>query len=58
MDFGVRKRLAVAPGGPVTHDPLIRLRGRKTRTLYPDTLRRIRFIDPETGKRLTFLRTT
>ena len=55
MDFGVRKRLPVAPGGPVTHDQLVRLRGRKTRTLYPDTLRRIRYVDPTTGKRLTFL---
>ena len=55
MDFGVRGRLAVPPGGPVTHDQLIRMRGPKTRTLYPDTLRRIRFVDPVTGKRLTFL---
>lgn len=55
MDFGVRKRSAVVPGGPVTHDQLIRLRGRKTRTVYPDALRRIRYVDPTTGKRLTFL---
>jgi len=55
MDFGVRDRLPVTPGGPVTHDQLIRLRGPKSRTLYPDTLRRIRYIDPDTGKRLTFL---
>ena len=55
MDFGVRRRLPVAAGGPVTHDQLIRLRGRRTRTFYPDTLRRIRYVDPTTGKRLTFL---
>ncbi len=55
MDFGVRQRLTVTPGGPITHDQLIRLRGQKTRKIYPDTLRRIRYVDPETGKRLTFL---
>jgi hypothetical protein len=55
MDCRVRKRLKVEPGGPVQRDQLIRLRGPKSRTLYPDTLRRIRYIDPDTGKRLTFL---
>lgn len=55
MDFGVRQRLPVVPDGPVTHDQLIRLRGPKSGKLYPDTLRRIRYIDPETQKRLTFL---
>jgi hypothetical protein len=55
MDYRIRKRREVLPGGPVTHDQLIRLRGPKSRRLYPDTLRRIRFIDPDKGKRLTFL---
>ena len=55
MDFGVRRRLPVVPGGPITHDQLIRLRGTKSQTYHPDTLRRIRYVDPETGKRLTFL---
>lgn len=55
MDFAVRQRRVVEPGGAVTHDQLIRLRGPKSRKLYPDTLRRIRYIDPITGKRLTFL---
>lgn len=56
MDYRVRQRLAVTPGGgPVRHDQLIRLRGPKSRRLYPDTLRRIRYVDPESGKRLTFL---
>jgi hypothetical protein len=55
MDCRVRERLKVEPGGPVRRDHLIRLRGVKTRELYPDTLRRIRYVDPETGKRLTFL---
>ncbi len=55
MDFGVRERRAVEPGGAVTHDQLIRLRGPKSRNLYPDTLRRVRYVDPTTGRRLTFL---
>jgi hypothetical protein len=55
MDCRVRARLPVEAGGPVKRDQLIRLRGPKSRRLYPDTLRRIRYIDPDTGKRLTFL---
>jgi hypothetical protein len=55
MDFGVRQRLPVAPNGPIMYDQLIRLRGPKSKKLYPDTLRRIRYVDPESGKRLTFL---
>lgn len=55
MDFGVRKRLAADPAGGVTSDRLIRLRGPKSRGLYPDTLRMIRYVDPKTGKRLKFL---
>jgi IS4 transposase len=55
MDYRVRERLPVAPDGPVTRDQLIRLRGIKSRTLYPDTLRRVCYIDPDTGTRLTFL---
>jgi hypothetical protein len=55
MDCRVRERLKVDPGGPVQRDQLIRLCGPKSRQLYPDTLRRIRYIDPEDGRRLTFL---
>jgi hypothetical protein len=55
MDCRVRRRLPVKANGPVKRDQLIRLRGLKSRGLYPDTLRRIRFIDPDSGKRLTFL---
>lgn len=55
MDYRVRRRLGVAPGGPVTHDQLVRLRGPKSKALYPDTLRRVRYVDPDTGKRLVFL---
>jgi hypothetical protein len=36
-------------------DQLIRLRGPKSRRLYPELLRRIVYRDPETGKRLVFL---
>lgn len=55
MTYRVLRRRPVIPGGPVTHDQLIRLRGPKSRGKFPDLLRRIRYIDPETGKRLTFL---
>jgi hypothetical protein len=55
MDCRVRRRLPVEPGGPIRRDQLIRLRGPKSRRFYPDTLRRVRYIDPDTGRRLTFL---
>lgn len=55
MDFGVRERRAVPPGGAVVSDHLVRLRGPLSRTLYPDTLRRVRYVDPTTGQRLVFL---
>jgi len=55
MDCRVRERLKVEPGGAVQRDQLVRLRGVKSCKLYPDTLRLIRYIDPKTGKRLTFL---
>jgi len=55
MDYRVRTRLPVELDGPVRCDQLIRLRGIKSRRLYPDTLRRVRYIDPDTGRRLTFL---
>ena len=55
LDFGVRQRLATQPASGVRSDYLIRLRGPKSRTLYPDTLRRVSYVDPDTGKRLTFL---
>lgn len=55
MDFGVRTRRTVKPGGAVISDRLVRLRGPKSRTRYPDTLRLVRYVDPHTGKRLVFL---
>jgi len=58
LDFGVRRRNAVdgpSAAAGVVSDRHIRLRGPKSRRLYPDTLRLIRFVDPETGRRLKFL---
>jgi len=55
MDCRVTERRPVPPGGPVRSDWLIRPGGPLSRRLYPDTLRRIRYVDPETGKRLVFL---
>jgi hypothetical protein len=55
MDFAVRQRLEVADDGPVIRDRLVRLRGPKSRWRYPDTLRLIRYVDADTGKRLTFM---
>lgn len=55
MDYRVIERRKVRRGGPVRSDRLVRLRGLKSRTLYPDMLRLIRYVDPDTGKRLTFL---
>lgn len=55
MDAAVRQRMSVTPGGPVTSDHRVRLRGVKSRRLYPDTLRVIRYVDPDTHKRLKFL---
>jgi IS4 transposase len=52
---GVREHLPVDAGSGVINDRFIRLRGPKSRGLYPDTLRLIRYIDPQTGKRLRFL---
>lgn len=55
IDCGVRKRLPIAAGTGVSSDRLIRLRGPKSSGRYPDTLRLIRYVDPQTGKQLRFL---
>lgn len=55
MAFAVRERRAVKPGGAVSSDRLVRLRGPRSRTLYPDTLRVVCYVDPKTGKRFRFL---
>ena len=52
MAFGVRERRIVDATAGIVSDRIIRLRGPKSRRLYPDTLRLIRFIDPQTGRRL------
>ena len=36
-------------------DQTIFLRGKKSRSFYPETLRRVSYVDPETRKRLVFL---
>ena len=55
IDCRVIARRAVRPDGDVRSDRLVRLRGPKSRTLYPDTLRLIRYVAPETRKRFRFL---
>jgi IS4 transposase len=54
MAFGVRQRRPIGGLG-VMSDRIIRLRGPKSRRLYPDALRLIRYLDPESGKRFRFL---
>jgi hypothetical protein len=54
-DLGVRERRPVDATSGVKSDRIIRLRGVKTRGLYPDSLRLIRYVDPDTGKKLKFL---
>jgi hypothetical protein len=55
MDCRVTRRLSVGKDGPITHDHHVKLRGLKSRKLFPEVLRRVRYIDPKTAKRLTFL---
>ncbi|MCL2649262.1 MAG: IS4 family transposase [Phycisphaerales bacterium] len=55
MNFGVRHHLAVPPDGPVKSDRLIRLRIPQSRKDYPEPLRLVHYLDPETGRRLRFL---
>ena len=58
MKFRVVERLPVPEGTGgtgVVSDRLIRLRGVKSRTAYPDLLRLIRYVDPKTGKRFFFI---
>jgi hypothetical protein len=55
LNFGVRRRNPADPSTGVVNDRHIRLRGPKSRRIYPDTLRLIRYVDPKTGKRLKFL---
>jgi hypothetical protein len=55
MDFRVLQWRAIDTQRGVRSDRLIRLRGPKSRKRYPDTLRLIRYVDPQTGRRLSFL---
>jgi hypothetical protein len=55
LDFIVRRRLPADRAAGIINDRLIRLRGPKSKTLYPDTLRLIRYVDPDDGKRLRFV---
>ncbi|HEY4328653.1 MAG TPA: IS4 family transposase [Phycisphaerae bacterium] len=55
MIFSVRARQRVAPHGPILFDQLIRLRIYRTRKRYPDTLRRIGYRDPESGRKFIYL---
>lgn len=55
MDYRVIERRPIDPNDNVRSDRLIRLRGPKSRTLYPDTLRLISYVDPDTRKRFLFL---
>jgi hypothetical protein len=55
MDFTVRRRQPVDTVAGVQSDRLIRLSGPKSKRLYPGLLRQIRFVDPQTARRLKFL---
>jgi hypothetical protein len=55
MDFRVIGRREIKEDGPVKRDRLVRLRGPKSRTLYPDTLRVVTYKAPETGRLFRFL---
>jgi hypothetical protein len=54
LDAKVRRSTPPAGAG-VRRDQWIRLRGPKTRGRYPEPLRRVRYVDPDTARRLTFL---
>ena len=55
MRFYVVESRPVDRSSGVRCDQTIRLNGPKSKHLYPDKLRRIRFIDPESGATLVFL---
>jgi uncharacterized protein DUF4372/DDE family transposase len=55
MDYRVLTRRDVDSASGVRSDRLIRLRGPKSRRLYPDTLRLVGYVDPEKHKRLRFM---
>ncbi len=55
IQFSRQKSHRVDKSSGVRSDQTIILTGPKTSGLYPDRLRRIHFVDPETGLRLIFL---
>ena len=55
MDSSIVERRRVPYKTGVTCDHIIRLRGYQSCKLYPDTLRIVRYRDPDSGKRLEFL---
>lgn len=55
MSFRVLKRLAVDPGTGVTRDRLVRLCGQSSKQLGRWPMRLVRYVDPESGRRLVFL---
>jgi hypothetical protein len=55
MDYRVVERRPVSPDDDVRTDRLVRLRGPKSRKLYPATLRLVRYVDPKSQKRFVFL---
>jgi IS4 transposase len=55
MDFTVRASNKVDKATGLRCDQTIVLRGGKSSKAYPDRLRRIRYTDPDTGKRLVLL---
>lgn len=54
MKFRVTRRLTADPGRGVVRDRLIRLTGQRSRRLGAWTVRLIRYVDPDSGRRLTF----
>lgn len=55
MSFYVRESRPIDKATGLRSDQTIRLNGLKTKALYPANLRRISYVDPETGKTLVFL---
>jgi hypothetical protein len=55
MSCRVTRRLAADPNAGVMRDHIIRLCGRHRKAIRRWPLRRVRYVDPRTGKRFTFL---
>ena len=55
LRFYVAKSRQADRSTGVKCDQIIRLNGARTKELYPDRIRRIRFVDTDTSKTLTFL---